>query len=190
MASLNNKECFVCRKLVFFTPQKKSKKLRKKTISKGFPDKSEKLLGVQRGAYRQSAMTSFNIDNWMNDIKNAFISTLEKSEVPLSYIEIAKKLKLNQHDDKNWFARSVISELFDEDQVEKVMKRGKTKYTITGRVYVDVPEALEDMSAWDLKTRCVALGVSTGQVNHRAGSKAELVRRLKAHELGLRIAAA
>ena len=49
-------------------------------------------------------MTSFNIDNWMNDIKNAFISTLEKSEVPLSYIEIAKKLKLNQHDDKNWFA--------------------------------------------------------------------------------------
>ena len=92
--------------------------------------------------------------------------------------------------DKNWFARSVISELFDEDRVGKVTKRGKTKYTIPGRVYIDVPETLEDMSAWDLKTRCVAVGVSTGKVNHKAGSKAELVMRLKAHELGLRIAAA
>ena len=47
------------------------------------------------------------------------MTTLEESEVPLSYIEIAKKLKLKEHDEKNWFAMGVIGELFETGKVEK-----------------------------------------------------------------------
>ena len=42
-------------------------------------------------------MTTFNINSWITDIKGAFISTLEESDEPMSYIDIAKKIDLKKH---------------------------------------------------------------------------------------------
>ena len=121
-------------------------------------------------------MTTFNIDSWVNDIKGAFISTLEASNVPMSYIDIAKKTGLKKHDANNWFAMGIIGELFEKGDVEKEMKDGKTKYKIPGREYIQMPEALEDLGCAVLKARLRALGKKVG------GNKTELIKRLRDHE--------
>ena len=41
---------------------------------------------------------NFNIDIWIRDIKCAFIVALDESNVPLSYIDVSKKIGLNNHD--------------------------------------------------------------------------------------------
>ena len=146
------------------------------------------------------ARMSSNIDTWMTEIKDAFMTTLEESEVPLSYIEIAKKLKLKEHDEKNWFAMGVIGELFETGKVEKELKHSKTKYKITGRVYVEQPEQMEDISEEVLKSRedtftmlshlgnhilkaqCRAAGVSLGVVDKKPANKQNLIERLRVHE--------
>ena len=121
-------------------------------------------------------MTTFNIDSWVNDIKGAFISTLEESDVPMSYIEIAKKIDLKKHDVNNWFAMGIIGELFETGQVEKETKYCKTKYKIPGREYTQKPEALEDLSCDELRGRLRAAKQKVG------GNKSELIKRLKEHE--------
>ena len=121
-------------------------------------------------------MTTFNIDSWVNDIKGAFISTLEESDEPMSYIDIAKKIDLKKHDVKNWFAMGIIGELFETGQVEKEIKDGKTKYKIPGREYIQKPEALDDLSCEKLRARLRAAGQKVG------GNKSELIKRLKEHE--------
>jgi len=121
-------------------------------------------------------MTTFNIDSWVNDIKGAFISTLEESDVPMSYIDIAKKTGLKKHDANNWFAMGIIGELFASGEVEKEIKDGKTKYTIPGREYIQMPEVLEDLGCGVLKARLRALGKKVG------GNKADLIQRLRDHE--------
>jgi hypothetical protein len=118
-------------------------------------------------------MPSFNIDTWFTDIKCAFIDTLEESNVPMSYINIAKKIGLKQYDPNNWFAMHIMGELVDEGEVVKEMKGGKTKYTIPGRVYAEMPELLEELSNAELKQRLSAVGQKVG------GKKAELVERLR-----------
>ena len=121
-------------------------------------------------------MTTFNIDSWVTDIKGAFISTLEESDKPMSYIDIAKKTGLKKHDANNWFAMGIIGELFEKGEVEKEMKDGKTKYKIPGREYIQMPEALEDLGCAVLKARLRALGKKVG------GNKTELIKRLRDHE--------
>ena len=121
-------------------------------------------------------MTTFNIDSWITDIKGAFISTLEESDVPMSYIEIAKKTGLKKHDANNWFAMGIIGELFETGEVEKERKDGKTKYKIPGREYTLMPEVLEDLSCDKLKERLRALGEKV------KGNKPELVKRLRDRE--------
>ena len=121
-------------------------------------------------------MTTFNIDSWVNDIHCAFISTLEESDVPMSYIDIAKKTGLKKHDAKNWFAMEIIGELFDKGEVEKEMKNGKTKYKIPGREYTQMPEVLEDLKCDELKKRLRAFGKPIG------GTKPQLIKRLRDHE--------
>ena len=64
-------------------------------------------------------MTTFNIVSWVTDIHCAFIDTLEASDVPMSYIDIAKKIGLKHFDPNNWFAMGIIGELFETKQVEK-----------------------------------------------------------------------
>ena len=61
----------------------------------------------------------------------------------------------------------------DEGEVVKEMKGGKTKYTIPGRVYAEMPELLEELSNAELKQRLSAVGQKVG------GKKAELVERLR-----------
>ena len=121
-------------------------------------------------------MTTFNIDSWVNDIHCAFISTLEESDVPMSYIDIAKKTGLKKHDAKNWFAMEIIGELFDKGEVEKEMKNGKTKYKIPGREYIQMPEELNDLGCIELQARLRALGKKI------TGTKPQLVERLREHE--------
>ena len=121
-------------------------------------------------------MTTFNIDSWVNDIHCAFISTLEESDVPMSYIDIAKKTGLKKHDAKNWFAMEIIGELFDKGEVEKEMKNGKTKYKIPGREYIQMPEELNDLGCIELQARLRALGKKI------TGTKPQLVERLRDHE--------
>ena len=122
-------------------------------------------------------MTTFNIDSWVTDIKGAFISTLEESDKPMSYIDIAKKTGLKKHDANNWFAMGIIGELFESKQVEKEMKDGKTKYKIPGREYTQMPEVLEDLGCGELKARLRALpGEKVG------GTKPQLIERLREHE--------
>ena len=121
-------------------------------------------------------MTTFNIDSWVNDIKGAFISTLEASDVPMSYIDIAKKTGLKKHDANNWFAMGIIGELFASGEVEKEIKDGKTKYKIPGREYIQMPEVLEDLECGVLKARLRALGEKVG------GNKPQLIKRLRDHE--------
>jgi hypothetical protein len=121
-------------------------------------------------------MTTFNIDSWITDIKGAFISTLEESNAPMSYIEIAKKTGLKKHDANNWFAMGIIGELFETGEVEKGMKDGKTKYKIPGREYTLMPEVLEDLSCDKLKERLRALGEKVG------GNKPALIKRLRDRE--------
>ena len=121
-------------------------------------------------------MTTFNIDSWINDIKGAFISTLEESDTPMSYIDIAKKIGLKKHDVNNWFAMGIIGELFETGQVEKETKYCKTKYKIPGREYIQKPEALEDLSCDELRGRLRAAGQKVG------GNKSVLIKRLKEHE--------
>ena len=122
-------------------------------------------------------MTTFNINSWITDIKGAFISTLEESDEPMSYIDIAKKIDLKKHDVNNWFAMGIIGELFESKEVEKEIKDGKTKYKIPGRVYVEKPEALEDLTCEKLRARLKAAGKKT-----TARNKAELIKRLEEHE--------
>ena len=122
-------------------------------------------------------MTTFNINSWITDIKGAFISTLEESDTPMSYIDIAKKIDLKKHDVNNWFAMGIIGELFESKEVEKEIKDGKTKYKIPGRVYVEKPEALEDLTCEKLRARLKAAGKKT-----TARNKAELIKRLEEHE--------
>ena len=124
-------------------------------------------------------MTTFNIDSWVNDIKIAFISTLEESDVPMSYIEIAKKTGLKKHDDKNWFAMGIIGELYETKQVEKEMKNGKTKYKIPGREYTQMPEVLENLGCIVLKARLRAL---PGEKGVSRLTKPQLIKRLRDHE--------
>ena len=121
-------------------------------------------------------MTTFNIDSWVTDIKGAFISTLEESDKPMSYIDIAKKTGLKKHDANNWFAMGIIGELFDKGEVEKEMKNGKTKYKIPGREYIQMPEELNDLGCVVLKARLRALGKKW------TGTKPELIKRLREHE--------
>ena len=121
-------------------------------------------------------MTTFNIDSWVNDIHCAFISTLEESDVPMSYIDIAKKTGLKKHDANNWFAMGIIGELFDKGEVEKEMKNGKTKYKIPGREYIQMPEELNDLGCIELQARLRALGKKI------TGTKPQLVERLREHE--------
>ena len=121
-------------------------------------------------------MTTFNIDSWVTDIKGAFISTLEESDKPMSYIDIAKKTGLKKHDANNWFAMGIIGELFESKQVEKEMKDGKTKYKIPGREYTQMPEVLEDLGCGELKARLRAFGKPVG------GTKPKLIERLREHE--------
>ena len=121
-------------------------------------------------------MTTFNIDSWVNDIHCAFISTLKESDVPMSYIDIAKKTGLKKHDAKNWFAMEIIGELFDKGEVEKEMKNGKTKYKIPGREYIQMPEELNDLGCIELQARLRALGKKI------TGTKPQLVERLREHE--------
>ena len=120
-------------------------------------------------------MITFNINSWITDIKGAFISTLEESDEPMSYIDIAKKIDLKKHDVNNWFAMGIIGELFESKEVEKEIKDGKTKYKIPGRVYVEKPEALEDLTCEKLRARLKAAGKKIG------GNKTELIKRLKEH---------
>ena len=122
-------------------------------------------------------MTTFNIDSWVTDIKGAFISTLEESDKPMSYIDIAKKTGLKKHDANNWFAMGIIGELFETKQVEKEMKDGKTKYKIPGREYTQMPEVLEDLGCIVLKARLRAL---PGELV--TGTKPQLIKRLRDHE--------
>ena len=61
------------------------------------------------------------------------LTILNLRDVPMSYIEIAKKISLKKHDVNNWFAMGIIGELFETGQVEKEIKEGKTKYKIPGR---------------------------------------------------------
>ena len=124
-------------------------------------------------------MTTFNIDSWVTDIKGAFISTLEESDKPMSYIDIAKKTGLKKHDANNWFAMGIIGELFESKQVEKEMKDGKTKYKIPGREYIQMPEVLEDLGCGELKARLRALGIPGEKVG---GTKPQLIKRLRDHE--------
>ena len=63
-------------------------------------------------------MTTFNIVSWVTDIHCAFIDTLEASDVPMSYIDIAKKIGLKHFDPNNWFAMGIIGELFETKQSE------------------------------------------------------------------------
>ena len=121
-------------------------------------------------------MTTFNINSWITDIKGAFISTLEESDEPMSYIDIAKKIDLKKHDVNNWFAMGIIGELFETGQVEKETKYCKTKYKIPGREYIQKPEALEDLSCDELRGRLRAAKQKVG------GNKSELIKRLKEHE--------
>ena len=122
-------------------------------------------------------MTTFNIDSWVNDIKGAFISTLEASDVPMTYIDIAKEIGLKKHDANNWFAMGIIGELFASGEVEKEIKDGKTKYKIPGREYIQMPEVLEDLGCKELQARLRALpGEKVG------GNKTELIERLRDHE--------
>ena len=121
-------------------------------------------------------MTTFNIDSWVTDIKGAFISTLEESDKPMSYIDIAKKTGLKKHDANNWFAMGIIGELFESKQVEKEMKDGKTKYKIPGREYIQMPEALDELGCVELRARLRALG------KKHTGLKPQLVKRLREHE--------
>ena len=122
-------------------------------------------------------MTTFNINSWITDIKGAFISTLEESDEPMSYIDIAKKIDLKKHDVNNWFAMGIIGELFEARQVEKEIKDGKTKYKIPGRVYVEKPEALEDLTCEKLRARLKGSGKGYSRAN-----KPELIRMVEEHE--------
>ena len=121
-------------------------------------------------------MTTFNIDSWVTDIKGAFISTLEESDKPMSYIDIAKTTGLKKHDANNWFAMGIIGELFEKGDVEKEMKDGKTKYKIPGREYIQMPEVLEDLKCDELKKRLRAFGKPF------SGTKPQLIKRLRDHE--------
>ena len=122
-------------------------------------------------------MTTFNIDSWVTDIKGAFISTLEESDKPMSYIDIAKKTGLKKHDANNWFAMGIIGELFESNEVEKEMKNGKTKYKIPGREYIQMPEELHELGCVELRARLRALpGEKVG------GTKPQLIKRLRDHE--------
>ena len=122
-------------------------------------------------------MTTFNIDSWFNDIKGAFISTLEESDTPMSYIDIAKKIGLKKHDVNNWFAMGIIGELFENGQVEKEIKDGKTKYKIPGRVYVEKPEELKELTCEKLRARLKGSGKGYSRAN-----KPELIRLVEEHE--------
>ena len=119
-------------------------------------------------------MTTFNIDSWINDIKGAFISTLEESDAPMSYVDIAKKIDLKKHDVNNWFAMGIIGELFETGQVEKEIKEGKTKYKIPGRVYVEKPEELKELTCEKLRARLKG----SGKKGYSRANKPELVERL------------
>ena len=123
-------------------------------------------------------MTTFNIDSWVNDIKGAFISTLEESDEPMSYIDIAKKIGLKKHDVNNWFAMGIIGELFETGQVEKETKYCKTKYKIPGREYIQKPEALEDLSCDELRARLKG----SGKKGYSRANKPELIRLVEEHE--------
>ena len=122
-------------------------------------------------------MTTFNINSWITDIKGAFISTLEESDEPMSYIDIAKKIDLKKHDVNNWFAMGIIGELFESKEVEKEIKDGKTKYKIPGRVYVEKPEELKELTCEKLRARLKGSGKGYSRAN-----KPELIRLVKEHE--------
>ena len=85
-----------------------------------------------------SAMTTFNIDSWVNGIKGAFISTLEESDVPMSYIDIAKKIGLKKHDVNNWFAMGIIGELF-ETGADKWKRKQSIAKPSTRSLAVSIP---------------------------------------------------
>ena len=123
-------------------------------------------------------MTTFNIDSWVNDIKGAFISTLEESDTPMSYIDIAKKIGLKKRDVNNWFAMGIIGELFETGQVEKEIKDGKTKYKIPGRVYVEKPEELKELTCEKLRARLKG----SGKKGYSRANKPELIRMVEEHE--------
>ena len=123
-------------------------------------------------------MTTFNINSWITDIKGAFISTLEESDEPMSYIDIAKKIDLKKHDVNNWFAMGIIGELFESKEVEKEIKDGKTKYKIPGRVYVEKPEALEDLTCDKLRARLKGYGKG----GYSRAKKPELIKMVEEHE--------
>ena len=123
-------------------------------------------------------MTTFNINSWITDIKGAFISTLEESDEPMSYIDIAKKIDLKKHDVNNWFAMGIIGELFESKEVEKEIKDGKTKYKIPGRVYVEKPEALEDLTCEKLRARLKGYGKG----GYSRAKKPELIKMVEEHE--------
>ena len=122
-------------------------------------------------------MTTFNINSWITDIKGAFISTLEESDEPMSYIDIAKKIDLKKHDVNNWFAMGIIGELFESKEVEKEIKDGKTKYKIPGRVYVEKPEELKELTCEKLRARLKGSGKGYSRAN-----KPELIRLVEEHE--------
>ena len=54
---------------------------------------------------------------------------------------------------------SIIRELLEEKQVEKEIKDNKTKYKTPGRVYIEMPEVLEDLLCEVLKARLRAFGL-------------------------------
>ena len=71
---------------------------------------------------------------------------------------------------------SIIRELLEEKQVEKEIKDNKTKYKIPGRVYIEMPEVLEDLLCRVLKARLRALGLKVG------GNKTLLIKRIRDQE--------
>ena len=83
---------------------------------------------------------------------------------------------MSERDNNNWFAMSIIRELLEEKQVEKEIKDNKTKYKIPGRVYIEMPEVLEDLLCRVLKARLRALGLKVG------GNKAQLIKRIRDQE--------
>ena len=71
---------------------------------------------------------------------------------------------------------SIIRELLEEKQVEKEIKDNKTKYKTPGRVYIEMPEVLEDLLCEVLKARLRALGLKVG------GNKTLLIKRIRDQE--------
>ena len=120
---------------------------------------------------------NFNIDIWIRDIKCAFIVALDESNVPLSYIDVSKKIGLNNHDLKHWFAMHLTHDLINDNKVEKIIINGKTKYKIVGKEYNNNVEVLEDLSKSMLKAKLREKGLNVG------GNKEELIKRLKKYNL-------